>query len=342
MNFRRALTPFRLAVAGILVIVVAAILIVTTTNAASSEFLLVPDRAHPLAGLVKVPGARPHDSRGGVYYVDVLERKASLFDRIFPPKGSTVIRQSQLTPPGVSEEQRIKADRLDMRLSQQVATAVALDALGYKVRVRQIGVRVALVYGQTHAVGKLQPGDVIVAADGTRVHSTLQLHNLLGRHRVGDTVSLVFLRDGVRHHVRIVTSRDPDPLDHGRAIIGFQPQPAIDLHVPFTIKFDLGGVGGPSAGLAFALEILEQRGRDVDHGYKVAATGTIAPDGSVGQIGAVQQKAIGARAAHVDVFLVPAGDNYRVARKYAGSVRVIPVQTFQQALHALATLPPKR
>ena len=340
MDFRRALTPFRLAVAGILVIVVAAVLIVTTTNAASGEFLLVPDRAHPLAGLVKVPGATKPDARGGVYYVDVLERRASLVDRLFPPKGATVIRQSELTPPGVSEEQRIKADRLDMQLSQQVATAVALRALGYKVRVRETGVRVALVYGQTHAVGKLRSGDVILAADGHRVHTTLQLHNLLGRHKVGDTVALVYLRDGVRHHVRIVTSRDPD--DPGRAIIGFQPQPALDLHVPFTIKFDLGGVGGPSAGLAFALEILEQRGRDVDHGYKVAATGTIAPDGSVGEIGAVQQKAIGARQAHVDVFLVPAGDNYRVARKYAGSVRVIPVQTFQQALHALATLPPKR
>ena len=339
MDFRRALTPFRLAVAGILVIVVAAVLIVTTTNAASGEFLLVPDRAHPLAGLVKVPGATKPDSRGGVYYVDVLERKASFFDRVFPPKGATVIRQSELTPPGVSEEQRIKADRLDMRLSQQVATAVALHALGYKVRVRETGVRVALVYGQTHAVGKLRPGDVILAADGHRVHTTLQLHNLLGRHKVGDTVSLVYLRDGVRRHVRIVTSADP--LEPGRAIIGFQPQPALDLHVPFTIKFDLGGVGGPSAGLAFALEILEQRGRDIDHGYKVAATGTIAPDGSVGEIGAVQQKAIGARQAHVDVFLVPAGDNYRVARKYAGSVRVIPVQTFQQALHALATLPPR-
>jgi len=339
MNLRRVLTPFRLAVAGILVIVVAAVLIVTTTNAGSGEFLLVPDRAHPLAGLVKVPGAATPDSRGGIYYVDVLERRASFFDRIFPPKGATVIRQSQLTPPGVSEEQRIKADRLDMRLSQQVATAVALRALGYKARIHEIGVRVALVYGQTHAVGKLRPGDVIVAADGHRVHSVIQLHNLLGQHKVGDTVSLVYLRDGLRHHVQVVTSSDP--AEARRAIIGFQPQPALDLRVPFSIKFDLGGVGGPSAGLAFALEILEQRGRDIDHGYKVAATGTIAPDGSVGEIGAVQQKAIGARDAHVDVFLVPAGDNYRAARKYAGTVRVIPVQTFQQALHALATLPPK-
>jgi PDZ domain-containing protein len=339
MNFRRVLTPFRLAVAGILVFVFATVLILTTTNAGGGEYLLVPDKAHPLAGLVNVPGARSNDRRGGIYYVDVIERRASLFDRLFPPNGSTVIEHNDLTPPGVSEEERIKADRLDMELSQQVATAVALRALGYKVRISETGVRVALVYGNTHARGKLQPGDVIVAADGRPAHTAVQLHNLLGRHKVGDTVSLVFVRHGVRQHVDIVTSSDP--LDPHHAIVGFQPEPAIDFHMPFRIKFDLGGVGGPSAGLALALQILEERGRDVDHGYKVAATGTIAPDGTVGEIGAIQQKTVGARQAHVDAFLVPAGDNYRTARKYAGALRIIPVMTFQQALHALATLPPK-
>jgi PDZ domain-containing protein len=68
----------------------------------------------------------------------------------------------------------------------------------------------------------------------------------------------------------------------------------------------------------------------------------IEPDGSVGEIGGVKQKTIGARDAHVDVFLVPAGDNYREARKYADGLRIIPVKSFQQALRALATLPPKQ
>src|ERR671937_156832 len=207
MDFRRALTPFRLAVAGILVIVVAALLVVTTTNAGSGELLLVPDRAHPLAGLVKVPRAKNADSRGGIYYVDVLERKASFFDRIFPPKGATVIRQSELTPPGVSEQQRINADRLDMRLSQQIATAVALHALGYNVRIRELGIRVQLVYGGTHAVGVLKPGDIIIRADGRRVRSIIELHDIISRHKVGDIVPLDFLRNGVVHHVRIKTSR---------------------------------------------------------------------------------------------------------------------------------------
>jgi PDZ domain-containing protein len=88
--------------------------------------------------------------------------------------------------------------------------------------------------------------------------------------------------------------------------------------------------------------VLQKIGRDVDRGRRVAATGEIFLDGAVGPIGGVKQKTIGARRAGVDIFLVPAGDNYREAKKYAGPMRVIPVNSFQQALRALATLPPKR
>jgi PDZ domain-containing protein len=325
-------------VAGAVALAIAFVVLLTSS---SNEYLLVPDKAHPLADIVQVPGAKPSDRKGGIYYVDVLERKASFLERMFPSlrEGSTVVQHDELTPPGVTDRQRLEADRLDMRLSQQVATAVALRALGYDVRIKENGVRVALVYGQTHAAGKLRPDDVIVAADHKPVRSTLDLHEIIARHKVGDVVPVTFIRNGTRHTVAIATSADP--FDDTRAVIGFQPQPSLDLRVPFQIKFDLGDVGGPSAGLAFALQILEERGRDVDHGNKVAATGVIAPDGSIGPIGGVKQKVIGARQAHVDVFLVPAGDNYREARKYAHGLRIIPVKTFQQALRALATLRPK-
>jgi PDZ domain-containing protein len=108
------------------------------------------------------------------------------------------------------------------------------------------------------------------------------------------------------------------------------------------VSIDIGRVGGPSAGLAFTLQLLQELGRDVTRGYRVAATGTISLDGSVGAIGGIEQKTIGARDAHMDVFLVPVdGDNAKDARRYAGGMRVIPVTTFQQALRALATLPRK-
>ncbi|MGH2922273.1 MAG: S16 family serine protease, partial [Gaiellaceae bacterium] len=82
-------------------------------------------------------------------------------------------------------------------------------------------------------------------------------------------------------------------------------------------------------------------GRDVDRGYKVAASGQLNLDGTVGGVGGIKQKTIGARRADADVFLVP-GDNAREARRHAGGLRVIPVKSFRQALRALATLPPRR
>jgi PDZ domain-containing protein len=108
--------------------------------------------------------------------------------------------------------------------------------------------------------------------------------------------------------------------------------------LPLKITIDAGGVGGPSAGLAFALDILQELGRNIAHGHKIAATGELGLDGTVGPIGGVKQKTLGVRKAGVDIFLVPAGDNSREARRYADGIRIVPVKNFAQALRALATL----
>ena len=107
------------------------------------------------------------------------------------------------------------------------------------------------------------------------------------------------------------------------------------------MTIDPGNVVGPSAGLAFALEIMEKLGRNVDRGYRVAATGAVDLDGRVEPIGGVKQKTIEAASSDVDILLVPAGENAADARRYAGGVRVVPVHSFEQALRVLKTLPPK-
>jgi PDZ domain-containing protein len=96
-------------------------------------------------------------------------------------------------------------------------------------------------------------------------------------------------------------------------------------------------VGGPSAGLPFALEIARQLGRNVTNGCRIAATGALALDGTVIPIGGVKQKTIGARRADVDYFVVPAGENAEDAQDHAGDLEIIPVESFQQALRKLAT-----
>ena len=99
------------------------------------------------------------------------------------------------------------------------------------------------------------------------------------------------------------------PDEPKRPIIGIAGRAVADIELPVDVDIDLGDVGGPSAGLAFALDVMEELGRDVDRGHKVAATGELELDGSVAPIGGIKQKAIGARRAGVDVFLVPAGEN---------------------------------
>lgn len=336
---RKVLTPLRLLVAGLALATITFVLLVVM---GSSDYLEIPDQAHPLEQLVRVPSGTPDRDGGGIYYVDVLVKKANMLEALLPsvrPDGSDVVQRQAIVPPGVSERERIAIELNDMKLSQQVASVVALRALGYKVKVRQGGVRVAAITSDSHALGKLRSGDVIIAANGQPVTQRDDLHRIVSALKVGDVVRISVRRESVRREYAIKTTSDGGSPE--RTIIGVIPQQALDIRLPFPIKFNLGEVGGPSAGLAFALELLEKRGRDVDHGYKVAATGAIELNGHVSPIGGVKQKTIGARQTGVDVFLVPAGDNARDARRYAKGLRIIPVESFQQALQALATLPPK-
>jgi PDZ domain-containing protein len=228
-----------------------------------------------------------------------------------------------------------------MAQSQKIAAAVALNRAGYHVRIRLPRVVVDRVTAGVPASKVLRSGDAIVAVGGVRVTSLGRLHDLIATHRPGKTLRLRIDR---RATVRTVSVRTiASPSDRRQAVIGIlvSEQDGRVGRLPVTVRIDTSGVGGPSAGLAFALGLMEELGRNVDHGYKVAATGELDLDGSVVPIGGVKQKTIGARQAHVDVFLVPAGGNAQEARKYAHGLKIIPVKSFPQALHALATLPPK-
>jgi Lon-like protease len=336
---RRWFSPLRLAAAGVILLVAVFAYMVTQK---SDQLLEVPDEAHSLSGLIDVPGNTRRQDGGGIYYVDVLVQKASLLQAAFKqfrPEGADLIPQKAFVPTGLTYSQQLKVDQETMKASQQKASVVALRALGLKFPAREGGVRVAALDSGSRARGILQPRDVVVAADGRKIETRLDLFRALARHRPGDVVRLGVLRAGKRLDFRVKTIADS--LNPGRPLIGFAPVEVVDARLPFPVHFDLGrDVGGPSAGLAFALEVLEQRGRDVDHGLKIAATGELQLDGSVTSIGGIKQKTIGARQAHVDAFLVPVdGDNAKVAKRYAHGLRIIPVKNFQQALQALATVP---
>ncbi len=307
----------------------------------ADDFILTPDRAKPLADRVTVEGAKPAGD-GSVYYVDVFVRRMTWLERLLPftrPEGYTVLPEQALLPEGTTEEERNRENEEDMRLSKIIASAVALRSLGYDVTAKPKGARVVDVRPGSPADGVLRPGDVIVAVDGRPVRVLQDLTDGIGRKKPGDSVRLRVLRDGKPIVVDVETVEDPERPGH--PVVGIIVTQEADIDLPFDVEIDLGRVGGPSAGLPFALEIARKLGRDVTHGCVVAATGELAIDGRVLPVGGVKQKTIGARRSDVDVFVVPAGQNARDARENADDMHVIAVDSYQQALRELATAPVK-
>ena len=269
--------------------------------------------------------------------VDVLVRRANFFERLFPQiyDGARLVPDEQVNPAGLSESERRQQSLQEMSTSQQIAIAVALRRLGHAVPSR--GAEVVAVQDGWPADGKLEPGDVIVAAKGRDVTSPESLREVLRGHPPGEPVVITLLRNGAEDELDVGTRAAGS---ERRALMGVIVQP--ELEFPVDVRIDAGDVGGPSAGLAFALDVIDELGVDVDGGRRIAVTGALDLNGDVLPVGGVAQKTVGARDADADVFVVPA-TNAAEARRYSDGLEVVPVSTFTEALTALeAVVPPLR
>ena len=176
-------------------------------------------------------------------------------------------------------------------------------------------------------------------AEGKPVRTPGDLRRLVGAVEPGDAVTLALREKNETREVTVGTVEDTR--EPGRAVIGILVGQSADIDLPVDVNIDLGDVGGPSAGLAFALDVMEELGRDVDHGYRVAATGELELDGTVADRwrrpeGDRRSPGRSRRVPRAGWGITPAA-----ARSTAGDLRIIPVESFQQALRALATLPRK-
>ncbi len=322
-------------VAAVLVALVGGVLFLVP----SGHYLFLPDPARPVDPLVNVPGEETGEARGGVYMVDILVRKATLFERLFPgvEEGASLVPDDLVNPAGVSEEERRRHSLREMSASQKVAVAVALRSLDYKVPTET---EVAAVERGSPADGKLREGDVILTARGTSVPSPVELFDVMCRHDPGEPVELTIRRGDTVRKLDVGTraAKDRPGAETGecasRAVMGVLVE--VEIDPPVNVRIDAGDIGGPSAGLAFALDIVDELGRDLDGGRRVAVTGTLDLEGDVGAIGGIKQKTIGAREAGADVFVVPT-ENAREARRNAEGLEIIAVRTFADALARLTT-----
>jgi len=240
-----------------------------------------------------------------------------------------VVPVAEIFPPGQTSEEVAKEDIEEMASSQETATAAALCQL--KINFRTVDTVEATVPGMP-AAGVLHSGDVISAVDGNPVTCRSNVTTLIKAGKPGTPVELTVLRHGQTEHVRLVTASS-----QGVPEIGVQ---VVESYVfPFNVSISVGNIGGPSAGLMFALGIIDKITPDnLTGGRFIAGTGEIEANGTVDPIGGIQQKMAGARAAGATVFLSPAADCPDTAGSVPAGLQLIKVSSLAGAIADLNDL----
>ncbi|NLP37228.1 MAG: PDZ domain-containing protein [Firmicutes bacterium] len=318
----------------LIALIIGAILFFTRTN----YLIIRPGSAEDLAKFVSV-SSQEVENEGTFYMVTVSQQKASpalllygLFNPIVDIRHSHNVIPPEMDP---QEYQRLMQKWMDE--SQNLAKVVALRRLGYDVSVESDGVEVVEIGEDSPAQGLLFPGDLIVQVEGEPVYLADELVELVQAHTIGEPVELMVKRNGELEQVSIITTNHSIEPDKAGILVYIQtknwrPQ------LPFEIEINVGKITGSSAGLMFVLEILDQLdARQLTGGKKIAGTGTINLKEEVGAIGGVRQKVRAAEKEGAEYFFVP-WENYEEAKTAARTIKIIPVETLDDALHFLEEL----
>ncbi|WP_337998789.1 PDZ domain-containing protein [Gordonia neofelifaecis] len=234
-------------------------------------------------------------------------------------------------PPDQTEEQVQQQNTEQMSGSETNATMAALNYLH-----KPTAVGVGTVATKGPADGKLQPDDRLVSVGGTPITGPQNLYDVLAKHKPGDEIDVTVQRGAERPTIQIKLGARPD--DPSKAYLGITPQMmAADPNT--DIAFNVGDIGGPSAGLMLTLSVIDHMTPgDLSHGEFVAGTGTIDPSGKVGSIGGIPHKIKAARDAGATVFLVPSGNCAAAKSDAPDGIELVKVDTLTGAVDALGTL----
>lgn len=242
----------------------------------------------------------------------------------------SVLPEEALFPPDRSVDEITESQDMQMDDSQTSATAAALTELGIDYDTRSMVVGVG---EDMPASGELAEGDVITGVDGEPVAGKDETVALVADRDPGDPVELTVLRDGETEHVELTTTDD-----NGTAIIGIMV--GNDMEFPVDVEIAVGEVGGPSAGMMFALGIMDRLSEEsLTGGYTIAGSGTIDPNGAVGGVSGVEQKVVSAAEEDVDYFFV-AEESCGQAQRSAVSdeVDVVKIGDLGDAVDALEVI----
>jgi PDZ domain-containing protein len=304
--------------------------------------------------VVAVPDAEP--AAGDLLFLTVELREVNLLEFIAANLDPQVSLSSieAIRPAGVSPEELRRRNLEAMSQSQQRAIYVALTKAGYDVELDGQGALITGLVEDSPAAGVVEPLDLIVAIDQQPIDFAEEAIAALRDRAPGETVTLTVERPtdeamtdfdtlDVDVTLAVWEGQDADGneiIDPERGMIGVFLDDVDAIPVfPIDVEIDAENVGGPSAGMMFSLEIINQlTSEDLTHGHRIAGTGTISLDGTVGPIGGMRQKVFGAIAAGAEYVLAPAR-NYEEAVEAAGDdIEVIRIETIDDALEFLRSL----
>jgi Lon-like protease len=300
--------------------------------------LEAPGLALSVEPMVSVPTQYAHAHAGTFILTSVLEQAPItagewLIGQVDP--ATKIVPPQTITPDDTTPQEQARQGFQMLDQSTTTAVGIGMQLAGYPVTISGTGAQVVSVLAESHANGLLHPGDVITSVSGQPVRTTADLISQIKAQQPGATVDLKVERDGNASPLSIPLL--PPSAPGGAPRLGISIQTAgFDVQTPFPVTIiPQKIVGGPSAGLMFTLTVFNALSpEDLTGGRKIAGTGTINPDGSVGPIGGVEQKVAAAEAAGATIFLSPA-ENYADALTAAKSIRVVKITTAQEAVDFL-------
>ena len=296
-------------------------------------FVEYPGAARDVLTRIDVDGTATYPAEGRLLLTAVNLGRVSVYDAVwaglFDPE-ATLVPERDVVPPGRTDREVEQASLSEMDSSKIAAVAAALRLVSDYPRDRGEGVLVHTVFADTPAAGKLFPGDLIVAVDGRRVRDPSHLRSLIRAAGTERTLRLTVMpvEGGERRTVEV---RPALIEDVEGPIIGIIPV----ANFPYRVFISSGNIGGPSAGLMWALGVVDLlTPGNLTGGETIAGTGEVDPEGGVHGIGGIGLKLRAAQDAGAGVFLLPR-DNLEEARAAASDLRLVPVSTLDEAVRFL-------
>ena len=335
----------------IILIIVAALAIFVSTYRLDL-YITRPGGAYELSPLVEVKGGDEDDEGSlSLMTVSMLNATPSLYLFAKIKDSYKILQPEQVRSPHESDEEYNVRQLKLMSDSQLNALQVAFEQAELPYEVTSNGVFVLNVLEGGAADGTLQAGDQVLSLDGNEFTAQEEFIDYISSKKEGEAVEVVYERD--EREITSSIELAPLPGEPGRVGLGISFVENKDIMTTPEVEIDSDSIGGPSAGLMFTLEIINQLlDEDITKGYNVAGTGTMASNGDVGRIGGIDQKIIAADNEGIEIFFAPddeaegiADTNYDVAietaEKIDSDMEIVPVETIEDALSYLEELDAK-